>query len=127
MVGFVLFCSIVHLGKVLTNGSDNRAFTRAEDKGAAAVAAKAATNVSRSLWDWVERHRIDALLVLGITLWLSITVVDWAMGFADTHYSQQGMHIAAIIGAVLTPWGIMQAAMFKFYVDLKAKDKGVIP
>jgi hypothetical protein len=94
----------------------------AQRKGAAAVAAVAAKTTSRALWDWVERHHIDALAVLFITLWLSITVINWAMDFADEHYEVAGMNIAGIIAAVLTPWGLMQAAMFKFYVDLKSKN-----
>lgn len=88
---------------------------RAVDKNAVVAA-------SRTLWDWVERHHIDALAVIAVTLWLTVRVIEWAMDFADIHYSEQGLHIAAIIGAVLTPWGIMQAALFKFYVDLKNTD-----
>lgn len=99
------------------NGNPAR---RAVDKNAVAVA-------SRTLWDWVERHHVDALAVIIVTLYLTIQVIQWAMGFADLHYSEQGMHIAAIIGAVLTPWGIMQAALFKFYADLKTAPVVVPP
>lgn len=88
---------------------------RASDKSAVAVA-------SRTLWDWMERHHVDALAVIAVTLYLTVDVIRWAMLFADEHYSEQGLHIAAIIGAVLTPWGIMQAALFKFYADLKNRD-----
>ncbi len=88
---------------------------RAADKGALVAA-------SHTLWDWVERHHIDALAVIGITLWLTVGVIQWAMDFADLHYSEQGLHIAAIIGAILTPWGLMQAALFKFYAELKNRD-----
>lgn len=83
-----------------------------------------ATN--RTFWNWVERHHIDSLAVIIVTLWLTVKVIGWAMDFADEHYSEAGLQIAAIIGAVLTPWGIMQAALFKFYADLKAKSNGVI-
>lgn len=88
---------------------------RAVDKNAVVAA-------SRTLWTWFERHHIDALAVIFVTLWLTVRVIEWAMDFADLHYSEQGLHIAAIIGAVLTPWGIMQAALFKFYADLKNRD-----
>lgn len=91
---------------------------RETDKGAIAVTKVA----SRTLWGWVERHHIDALAVLIITLWITVKVVDWAMDFADSHYDVDGMQIAAIIGAVLTPWGLSQSAMFAFYVNLKAKN-----
>jgi hypothetical protein len=88
---------------------------RAVDKNAVAVA-------SRTLWTWFERHHVDALAVIAVTLWLTVDVIQWAMMFADEHYSEQGLHIAAIIGAVLTPWGITQSFLFKFYADLKNRD-----
>ena len=93
-------------------GRDENLTRREADKNVVAVA-------SRTLWAWIERHHIDALAVIVITLVMTVRVIGWATNFADTHYSEQGLHIAAIIGAVLTPWGIMQAAMFKFYADLK--------
>lgn len=88
---------------------------RAIDNNAVAVA-------SRTLWDWVERHHVDALAVIIVTLVLTVQVITWAMDFADEHYSEEGLHIAAIIGAVLTPWGITQSFLFKFYADLKNRD-----
>lgn len=97
---------------------------RIQDKGMVAVAAQAARSTSRTFWSWTEQHHIDSLAVIVVTLWLTVRVVDWAMDFAEAHYSEQGMHIAAIIGAVLTPWGIMQAALFKFYADLKGRSNG---
>lgn len=97
---------------------------RAEDKGAVAVAVHAAKSTSRALWDWFEQHHIDSMAVIVVTLWLTIRVVEWAMDFADEHYGVEGLQIAAIIGAVLTPWGLMQAAMFAFYLNLKAKGNG---
>jgi len=81
---------------------------------------------SRTLWAWVEQHHIDSLAVIGVTLWLTVRVIEWAMEYADLHYDIAGLQVAAIIGAVLTPWGIMQAALFKFYVDLKAKSNGAV-
>src|SRR3990167_1423681 len=98
---------------------------RIEDKGVVAVATRAARETSRTFWDWIEYHRVDSLSVIIVSLWLTIRVVEWAMNYADEHYEVEGLQIAAIIGAVLTPWGIMQAALFKFYADLKAKDRRV--
>ena len=66
---------------------------------------------------------MDSLLVLGVTLYLTIEVVQWAMWFPtedETKFS--GVEKASILGAVLTPWGILQGLMFKFYVDLKGKN-----
>ena len=96
---------------------------RAEDQGAMAKAARAAQATSRTFWNWVETHHLDALSVLIITLALSIRVMDWAM---DYGYAQvpgtSGAERAAIIASVLGPWGLAQAAMFKFYVELKSKN-----
>lgn len=94
---------------------------RASDQGAVAVAAQATKTASRTFWGWAEHHHIDSLAVIVVTLWLTIDVIQWAMAYADEHYEIEGMQIAAIIGAVLTPWGLMQTALFAFYANLKAK------
>ena len=95
---------------------------RAEDQGAVAIAAVTVKATSSTFWRWFQRYHVDALSVLGITLWLTVRVIEWAMDFADTHYSEEGFQIPAIIGAVLTPWGILQAAMAKWYMELLAKN-----
>ena len=98
---------------------------RAADLGVASLAARTVKDTSRTFWSWIECHHVDSLSVIVITLWLSIRVVDFALDFpysADTGLS--GTDKAAIIAAVLTPWGLMQAAMFRFYVDLKGKSNG---
>jgi len=101
---------------------------RADDKTAMAKAGHAARLTSRTLWTWVEKHHIDALSVLIITLGISIKVMDWAMGYS---YAQvpgtSGAERAGIIAAVLGPWGLAQSAMFKFYVELKSKNVEVKP
>lgn len=100
---------------------------RASDQGVVAVAAKAAQATSRSFWQWFEEHHIDSLAVLSVTLVLTIKIALWAMDFAyhiSAHLS--GTDKAAIIAAVLGPWGLTQAALFKFYVDLKGKKNGVL-
>ena len=102
----------------------NEKLRRAVDQSASAVAAQAAKATSRTFWDWFEQHHIDSLAVVVVTLWLTWDVIQWAMGFADEHYEIEGLQIAAIIGAVLTPWGLMQTAMFAFYLNLKAKSNG---
>lgn len=91
---------------------------REVDKGVVGVA-KA---TSRTFWTWYQTYHIDALAVIGVTLWLTIRVIEWSMDFADTHYDVEGWQIPGIIGAVLGPWGIMQAAMFAFYVNLLARN-----
>ena len=91
---------------------------RAVDRGAVGIAKQ----VSRSFWGWAEHHHIDALAVLVVSLWLSVRVVEWAMDMPYDNNTYSGTDIAAIIAAVLTPWGLMQSFLFKFYVDLKGKN-----
>ena len=95
---------------------------RAMDKNAvrvaAGVAAETAKQTSQTFWDWTEKRKVAAHAVIAVTLWLTITVIEWAMDFADTHATRDSNSVGIIIGAVLTPWGLMQAAMFSFYVNL---------
>jgi hypothetical protein len=98
---------------------------RTGERGITATAATTVRITSRSFWAWFESHHVDSLLVLGVTLYLTVEVVQWAMWFPtedETKFS--GVDKAAILGAVLTPWGILQGLMFKFYVDLKGKTNG---
>ena len=79
---------------------------------------KAAPKIaSRTFWDWVERRHIAQHAAIMVTLWLTVEVIFWAMDFADLNVGRDSNSVGVIIGAVLTPWGLMQAAMFKFYND----------
>ena len=96
---------------------------RTADRGVASVAVLTAKQTSRSFWRWFEEHHIDRLLVIIVTLYLTIEGVTWALWFpTEMETKLTGFDRAAILGAVLTPWGIMQGLMFKFYVDLKGKN-----
>lgn len=95
---------------------------RASDQGIIGNAARTARTTSRTFWTWFESHHIDSLTVLAVTLWMTYTIVQWAIDFPyDMDTKLSGTDKAAIIAAVMTPYGLMQAALFKFYVDLKGK------
>ena len=81
---------------------------------------------SRTFWDWVEHHHVDRLAVIVLTLWLTFDVMQWAKDFAEAHPDGAGGNTALIIGAVLGPWGLLQAALFKFYADAKARSNGAV-
>ena len=70
-------------------------------------------------WHWIDHRNIDLHSILAFTLWLTWRVVHWAMGFADSHPDMDGIHMAAILAAVLTPWSAMQGAMFAFYANAR--------
>ena len=96
---------------------------RIEDKSVMARAAHTAKASSKTFWTWAEDHHIDSLVVMIITLGLTYRVVEWSLYFPYAPVAGlSGTDKAAIIAAILTPWGIMQGAMFKFYAELKRKD-----
>lgn len=92
---------------------------RAEDKNIGGQLICGAGALSAAFWN----HHIDAFLVLCITMALSVRVVEWALDFGSLS-NLDGVQRAAVVAAVLGPWGLMQAAMFKFYVELKGKRNG---
>lgn len=95
---------------------------RVTDQGIVAAAARTAQATSKSFWGWFEHHHVDSMAVLIVTLTLTVRVVAWSMEFAyDMDTKLSGTDKAAIIAAVMTPWGIAQAALFKFYADLKSR------
>ena len=101
---------------------------RTGDQRLIVAATLTAKKTSRSFWRWVEEHHVDSFLVLVVTLWLTIRVMDWALEFPyDLDTKLSGVDKAAILGAVLTPWGILQGLMFKFYIDLKGKNGRIEP
>ena len=71
------------------------------------------------LWNWIDNRNIDLHAVLVFTLWMTYKIMNWAMDFAENHGELDGLHMAAIIGAVVTPWSAMQAAMFAFYANAR--------
>ena len=97
---------------------------RTADRGVVAIAARTTKVASTGLWDWAEKRKIAAHAVIGITLWLTWDVIQWAIGFADANVTRDSNSVGVIIGAVLTPWGLMQAAMFRFYIDLMKQNGG---
>jgi len=86
---------------------------RAADQGAMAIPKIA----SRTFWEWVERRHIPAHMVIAVTIWLTVRVVEWAMDFPSSYPELKGTDAGLIIGAVMAPWGLMEAAMFKFYSE----------
>ena len=52
---------------------------------------------------------------MAVTLWMTVKSLLWAYNFADAHPGDSGTALAAVLG----PVGIMQAAMFNFYVSAR--------
>ena len=73
------------------------------------------------LWDWVDKRQIDRHAVSLAILYGTVKVLQWAMGFAAEHPDIDGLHMAAIMGAVTAPYMALQGAAIKFYFE--ARDK----
>ncbi len=101
---------------------------RERDKDFTATVAFMAKKTSQSFWGWFREHNIDSLMVLAVTLWLTVKVIHWALDFPYdvlVHKDSakfSGTDVAAIIASVLAPWGLAQAALVKWYIDLRAKN-----
>jgi hypothetical protein len=91
--------------------------SRAADQGLKAVATQAALAAGTGVWDWIDKRRIIARIVILLTIWLTFRVVDWAMNLPYDLDHRSGTDIALIQAAVLGPWGLLQAAMFRFYTQ----------
>lgn len=70
-----------------------------------------------AMWNFVDNRAVIRRIAFMWILWMTSVVIFWAMEFADNHPDMDGLKMAAILGAVLTPWSAMQAAVFKFYAD----------
>lgn len=92
---------------------------RTEDQGKLAIATRTARRSGSGFWNWIERRKIAAHACIALTLWLTLRIVEWAMDLPyELEGKYEGMHIAAMQAGLLTPWGLIQGAMFKFYMEL---------
>ena len=88
-----------------------------------------AKSTSRTFWQWFSGHHIDSVLVLMLTLYLTHTVLQWAMTFpydVMVHPTPRfsGTDVGLIVAAVLGPWGLAQAALVKWYMEMRSKTNG---
>ena len=72
------------------------------------------------LWDFIDNRAIVRRVSFIFVIYMTYLVLDWAMDFANNNPDMDGLKMGAVLGAVMTPWSIMQAAIFKFYSDDRA-------
>lgn len=65
-------------------------------------------------WDFIDKRQVIRRAAFVWVLWLTGEAVRWTFDYA-WHSNQDGLHIAAVIGAVWTPLAALQGAVFKFY------------
>lgn len=70
-------------------------------------------------WDWVDRRQADAYAVSAVILYGTIRITEWAMAFVDKHPEKAGLEVAAIVGALMGPWSLLQGAAIKFLFDAR--------
>ena len=69
-------------------------------------------------WTWIDDRQIDAHIVAAVIMWATLEITAWAMRYAETS-SRTGLEVAAVIGAVMVPWGGLQAAVIKWYFEAR--------
>ncbi len=73
------------------------------------------------MWEFIDARDIDKHAVTIATLYISVEVVRWSMGFAQIS-TKPGIDIAAIIGAINAPLMAMQSVTIKWYFDSRPTD-----
>lgn len=105
---------------------------RLSERGVIGSTATTLRVTSRTFWQWFRGNNVDSLAVLALTLYLTHTVLQWSMTFpydVMVHEPERpprftGTEVGLIVAAVLGPWGLAQAALVKFYMDLRGKTNG---
>jgi hypothetical protein len=87
---------------------------RATDNGVLCQIALRASQV----WDFIDKRQVDAHILTGLIVWGTYQVMAWATHFAEAS-TRSGTEVAAIIAAIMVPWGAVQGAALKFYFDAR--------
>jgi hypothetical protein len=80
------------------------------------------TSSLEAFYEFADRSHIFRRVVLYCGLGLNIYAFHWAIGYANQALHHPDIATAAIIGAILTPAGLLLGAMFKFYNEAR-RDK----
>jgi len=69
--------------------------------------------------DWDNAIGVRRTAVLAITLWMTWRSFLWATEYAKAQASMEGASVALVIAAVLAPISVLQAYVFKAYIESK--------
>ena len=72
-------------------------------------------------WDFIDKRQIDTYAISVAILWGTVKIVEWAMHYANTHADKNGVEVAAVVAAVMTPYSLLQGAAVKFLFDARQK------
>ena len=86
-------------------------------KGLAGILARGLHSLGRAILDFIDNRAVVRRVAFFWAAWLFTDVVYWAETFADNHPEMDGLKMAAMLGAVVTPVAGTFAAVFKFYTN----------
>ena len=66
-------------------------------------------------WDFIDKRDIDKHALSVAIFYGTVQVTAWAMQYAGQSGTRNGVEVAAVIAAVLTPYMALQAAAISFY------------
>ena len=66
-------------------------------------------------WNWIDSRGVIRRVILGIAIWMTWRVTEWAMNFANTE--EISVNTAAVIAAVTAPVVAFGGYVFKAYLD----------
>lgn len=68
---------------------------------------------------WDAAIGVRRTMVLGITLWMTWRSFLWATQYASGLPPSEGANVALVVAAVLAPISVLQAYVFKAYLESK--------
>ena len=66
-------------------------------------------------WNWIDSRGVIRRVILGIAIWMTWKVSEWAMSFAINE--EISVNTAAVIAAVTSPVVAFGGYVFKAYLD----------
>jgi len=69
---------------------------------------------------WADRRNLISVrsAVLGVTVWMTWQLTQWAMSFANNWMAsgKSGVETAAVLSAIMVPFATLQAFAFRDYI-----------
>lgn len=66
-------------------------------------------------WNWIDSRGVIRRVILGIAIWMTWQVSEWAMAFSTNE--EISINTAAVIAAVSSPIVAFGGYVFKAYLD----------
>lgn len=73
----------------------------------------------KTVCDFIDQRSVVRRIVLGVAIWMTWGVSEWAMLFVN-HSARSGVDLAAIVTAVTAPVTVFGGYVFKAYIESRA-------